>query len=682
MENVHKGKRILIYGTGAVCRELLDEPGGYEVRGILDRVRMWGEMDGIPILTWEDVPEGYADAVVIAAPRMYLREIYFRILPYCMDRGLEILSVGGQSLTRYYGARFYEGGFLLQEESMEELRKKLPGYDLVSFDIFDTLLARRVFEPADVFDLVERRVMENGIVPHGFKKARREAELRSGGGNLYEIYGILGKLLDLSDEQARAVLEWELSCEREVLFPRPGILELFGEAVKNASVVLTSDMYLPPDILAEILHAKGIAGFEKIYVSCEYGTYKQEALFGKVREDYPTARCIHIGDDIWADREAAVRWGMDAAYIGRASERLRNSVFMNLIGKTRSLADRLMLGEISARLFQNIRAESCGMVKTCEDYVSIYFRPLVLAYLQLLEDKAAQGYDALLFVARDGYLIYRIYEKLRSEGRIRGPEAHYMLCSRKLVIRAAMRKREDIQEVLRTYKGFLTGMKHPVQNIFGVAEEGHYEEDKMPVEEYVMGYADAILEHSERTRKGYLRWLDREGIDLSRKNLFCEFNGFGNSQYYFSLMAGREVDAIYLVREMTDNGHDLPCEYVFRGVQGQYCALTEDNTMVLEGLFSSGDASVDDMTEEGIPVFLKETRLPEIIGLLEKMQGILLDETVEIYRKHREDAYRLTRGFMEALFDSVKGIGLGGECGILKSQYLLDDFKMLDLRVF
>ena len=37
------------------------------------------------------------------------------------------------------------------------LKRKIDSVDVVSFDIFDTLILRKVSEPSDVFDLVERK---------------------------------------------------------------------------------------------------------------------------------------------------------------------------------------------------------------------------------------------------------------------------------------------------------------------------------------------------------------------------------------------------------------------------------------------------------------------------------------------------------------------------------------------
>ena len=46
-------------------------------------------------------------------------------------------------------------GLCLLVAQREELAKLIDQYEVISFDIFDTLLMRRVLEPQDVFRLVE-----------------------------------------------------------------------------------------------------------------------------------------------------------------------------------------------------------------------------------------------------------------------------------------------------------------------------------------------------------------------------------------------------------------------------------------------------------------------------------------------------------------------------------------------
>ena len=56
----------------------------------------------------------------------------------------------------------------------EELAQKLSGYDVISFDIFDTLIFRNVEKPTDVFYFIGQ-----ALGYPNYKKLRRDAEKQS-----------------------------------------------------------------------------------------------------------------------------------------------------------------------------------------------------------------------------------------------------------------------------------------------------------------------------------------------------------------------------------------------------------------------------------------------------------------------------------------------------------------------
>ena len=138
-------KKILIYGTGKVAEHLLIEMShNYRIVGIIDRIKFCGEKCGFPILMWDDLRPGTADVIVIAAPQRYYHEIYQRIVEKCFSFGIQIYGANGENLTRYFGLGInpYQD-FKYYEKSAEELGRILKGYDVVSFDIFDTLIMRK-----------------------------------------------------------------------------------------------------------------------------------------------------------------------------------------------------------------------------------------------------------------------------------------------------------------------------------------------------------------------------------------------------------------------------------------------------------------------------------------------------------------------------------------------------------
>lgn len=200
--------------------------------------------------------------------------------------------------------------------------------DLLSLDVFDTLLLRRVETPAAVFDEVGRRaaaagLIGCGLVPPLFRLARQEAERRArqvsgrGGGEvtLTEIYHHAA----LGDPEALAALE--LAVEADTLFANPLLLDTLRQlAGRNCPVVLLSDMYLPSDTLRDLLRGAGVGDwlYQGLYVSCMEGCSKHEGgLFHRLLADHPhlrPAHILHIGDDAIGDVAMARAAGLQALH--------------------------------------------------------------------------------------------------------------------------------------------------------------------------------------------------------------------------------------------------------------------------------------------------------------------------------------------------------------------------------
>ncbi|MGC9221519.1 MAG: hypothetical protein ACP5H2_09260 [Solirubrobacteraceae bacterium] len=121
-----------------------------------------------------------------------------------------------------------------------------------SFDIFDTLIARRCIEPLRVFGIVEDR---SGIAD--FAKLRRRAELDVAHQpyTLTDIYARLSTLLAVDADGLLRLQALEIEVESEQVIP---IAENLRQ-VRHGDL-LVSDMYLPATVISELLSQ---AGFDK-----------------------------------------------------------------------------------------------------------------------------------------------------------------------------------------------------------------------------------------------------------------------------------------------------------------------------------------------------------------------------------------------------------------------------------
>lgn len=188
----------------------------------------------------------------------------------------------------------------------DSLVKKLMNFDVISFDVFDTLLFRKVIKPTDVFQLVERDASSQG-----YAKKRQEAEFnarklkyqRTGSNEvtLQEIYQT-PPLNSMSDVQE--LLCAELRTEHKVCYANEILRMLVNELkAKEKRIIAVSDMYLPQSEICTLLQENNFHGIEYVYVSCEYDASKSDGnLFELVKKDIGIEKTIcHIGDNFYSD---------------------------------------------------------------------------------------------------------------------------------------------------------------------------------------------------------------------------------------------------------------------------------------------------------------------------------------------------------------------------------------------
>ncbi|KJU86918.1 phosphotransferase [Candidatus Magnetobacterium bavaricum] len=211
--------------------------------------------------------------------------------------------------------------------------------DIVSFDIFDTLLERIVEPPDKVKEIVARfacqdikKLRDMELSPADFMTLRdkTETQLRHRSlseGKDYEcsysniIRGMVQELTGGHDEELfDAIIHTELEVEKKVLYVKdgiPGILKMLKDAGKR--VIAISDMYLDRLYLEAIFEDKAILEFfDSIYVSSESRVGKHSGrLFKQVLFAQKTLpeRMLHVGDNPHSDFKMPASLGINAIHL-------------------------------------------------------------------------------------------------------------------------------------------------------------------------------------------------------------------------------------------------------------------------------------------------------------------------------------------------------------------------------
>ena len=678
-----RNKTILVYGTGIIAKRLIHGLSGFRIKGVVDRLHFGGEIEGVPIVLWDEIGPKDADVMIIASAWKNYKVIYQRILDKCILYNMDIYGENGQNLKEYFSWRFLnidDGRYFRKNE--EELKQLISQYDAISFDLFDTLIMRKTLEPADVFDIVEDRIQKKGIQISHFKIMRREAELQAKGDNIYRIYEILGKQAGLTKEQEQIVLETELACEKRVLLPRKKMIGIFKYARhlgKRISII--SDMYLTEELLDELLKEMHIGGYDKIYVSCDYGVSKENGLFEKYLQDNKNRRCLHIGDNPMADVQAPLKYGIDSYGIKSALDMMKISNFAGVQPWVNHCNEKSLLGLVVAELFNNPFAlyDTAGIVQidSFEKIGKIFAAPLAVLYIFELIFYLEKGndYQKVIFGARDGYLFFKIYNKLKKKYRENRklPESVYLLVSRRLCIRASIKAVDDI-EILKIH-GNSEMPEATLTSILGIPKEKivpYNQESYTDVLDYYYFHQKEILEKSKIVRQRYKEYLKDCGLDLNQKYLFCDFISQGTIQYSLNQIFYKPIHGFFLSRYIGKKPLPIHTESIYIDRSHGGTVLFEKHCF-LETIFSSPEASVEDMDERNRPIFLNEIRTEEEITNMCREQEGIEKFFWDFYENLWVEGKRIKKELLEALVYMCDEAEYTGECRDVRKIKLYND---------
>ena len=340
----------------------------------------------------------------------------FSRLAYLLGLNIRYYLLRQPSLRKSSGAGDDEGIRIPQggesaaslAESPEELVRKTAEFDVVSFDVFDTLILRPCRAPADLFWLVAQRLSYPdfpALRQQAEALARKEAQ-HSPEVTFEEIWEQTSRLTGIP---AREGMEAEWQAELENCFANPYFLEVVSLLKQQGRrMIICSDMYLGEARIRRLLENCGYPEFEAYFVSSDYGVSKSTGLYSRVRQALgEKTRVVHIGDNPVSDIREARRSGFQAMAcqnVNAAGEPFRPREMSPVFGS-------VYAGIVNAHLHNGLRAFSPAY-----ELGYVYGGLLVTGYCRFIHDYVhAHGIDRILFLARDGQILDRVYRQLYPE---------------------------------------------------------------------------------------------------------------------------------------------------------------------------------------------------------------------------------------------------------------------------
>ena len=151
--------------------------------------------------------------------------------------------------------------------TINNIIKKSKKYDIISFDIFDTLITRCIYEPDDAFKILGNLIKDEKFIEKR-KKAEQQARKKLEHDVNLDEYMLENSL---SKEKTSILKNNEIKLEKDLLVPRKDMCILLKKLKeKNKKVILVSDMYLTKKAIIDILNNCGYKDlYDALYLSCE-----------------------------------------------------------------------------------------------------------------------------------------------------------------------------------------------------------------------------------------------------------------------------------------------------------------------------------------------------------------------------------------------------------------------------
>lgn len=503
---------------------------------------------------------------------------------------------------------------------------------LISLDVFDTAIFRRVFHPSDIFDVIEEEV------GHNFKTLRIEAQDKARKKDTHYT------LLDIYKSLPRFNIKEEIKAEYLNCESNPYILNLYNNY--DADFIFISDMYLPSSVIKSMLERCGYNDTQ-VFVSCEHRALKGDGnLFKKVEEILGRKIDKHIGDNYSADIKGAIRAKIpELEFIGPPIYE-RKVVIPEL--KSPKLRKILIDSELNSEI-------------PIEEKIGYIFAPLALSFTKKVLEEAKDN-QIVFFNARDSFIFYIIARwLLKTDKKIKycrfsrkschfpNISTNYSLDNPANVKTINFFRTLRIQKLRDFIEMFeLDGDFEEKANELGITldTEIDYSKDRNEtLLKFIMLIQPSIYERARSDRRNFHKYVEKLG--MKNNDIFVDLGHFGSMQSIIRKIEHISLKGRY-VHTFKTNG-----DY-FKGIKEEKVSFLPINSIALftgivELIFSEPVGTVVNYTEKGIPVlsndkkFRKDVVKKVIRGLLKGVKQ-LIDENISI---PYEDAIKVIMRFLE-----------------------------------
>lgn len=557
--------------------------------------------------------------------------------------------------------------------------------NLYSFDIFDTLIARKVLQPRGIFFAVMEKIRDNyNLFPSIFAtkyplirmqaeaNAREYLKKRFGISEISfdDIFTRLADVYHLKEQQINLLRQWEIDTEIENIIPIQKNLDFAKQLITDGEkVILISDMYLPKEIIQKML-GKVSESLTKVplFLSTEYGHQKAngELYYDayKYFEPYQFKEWHHYGDNNNSDVVQAKKLGISPHLHTIPSF---NKYEAALVDYCRTYDSYLIAGMLSRmRHDNNLTIQEYYVIA----HIAFYFVPYVAWVVQ---DAIKKGFEVLYFLSRDGFFLKKIadiYIKIKKLDI----KTKYLYTSRRVTRIPSIVDSVDDEffsnfgnfSGVTDYDSLLQALDisdHMFQRLF--PELNMEKTIKISSRQLVAlreffkkssKFHRYIVEKAKNERELVVDYLKQE-IDFNKKNAFVEFWARGYTQsklgtifetikkeyrethFYYYRSIYPSIDKDYRYNFSTNTTSLIFIEAIFANLPYGTVTSYRKQGSRIEAIYAknSFDATLYSAMDIYLPIFIQKFYALPFRGSIATIERLCSDFSLYWYKDHQND---------------------------------------------
>lgn len=333
--------------------------------------------------------------------------------------------------------------------------------ETVSFDLFDTLLIRRIHDPDLVKLPVARYIASLAMKKNIDIRQEKVQQLRDSIENNHRqetaksfddheacyprfmlelLQTVFAEQMD--DSLLDKVTKYELAMENSMLVPRQLLVDWLDElAEAGKRIFIVSDIYLPSEHLRTLVdHAGFLDKVEAVISSADTFLAKASGhAFPLIEKDYNLDKTswLHVGDNPISDGLRPSEFGIQALVIHDISERQRKSIVKRYYNY--SLGVPIWRGRVLQQLMQPHEGENINRPPLYNEGYN-FMAPMIGGFVQYIAEQCrSKDITKIFFLSREGWTFKRFWEKsiplLYPDKNL--PEIEYLYVSRMALAGAA-----------------------------------------------------------------------------------------------------------------------------------------------------------------------------------------------------------------------------------------------------